>query len=124
MNMRAGPGHGDIRSGPHSLADQRVALCLSRLFWHSMRKLDLSQEELGNLVGLSRQTVNRVLQSLERQGWYRSEFGRVSILDDDGWRHCFRTAAERESSLAGEIQIDDGARPKVDWIRSSRRWIA
>jgi CRP-like cAMP-binding protein len=49
-----------------------------------MRKLDLSREEIGNLVGLSRQTVNRVLQALEQQGLISLDFGRVGILDEAG----------------------------------------
>jgi len=73
-----------IEAGRIRSPEQRVALYLSRLFWHGMRKLDLSQEELGNLVGLSRQTVNRVLKQLEHQRLVSLEFGRVGILDEDG----------------------------------------
>jgi CRP/FNR family transcriptional regulator, cyclic AMP receptor protein len=52
--------------------------------WHGPRKLSLSQEELGILAGLSRQTVNGVLKTLEQQGLVALEFGRVSILDEQG----------------------------------------
>jgi CRP-like cAMP-binding protein len=84
MNMRLGQAMAVIEAGRIRSPEQRVALYLSRLFWHGMRKLSLSQEELGNLAGLSRQTVNRVLQALERQRLVSLEFGRVSILDEDG----------------------------------------
>jgi DNA-binding transcriptional regulator YhcF (GntR family) len=57
---------------------------LGRHLWHGPRKMSLSQEELGILAGLSRQTVNAVLKTLEQQGLVALEFGRVSILDDDG----------------------------------------
>lgn len=40
----------------------------------------LSQEELGHLVGLSRQTVNRVLRQMERLGLESLAFCRVDIL--------------------------------------------
>jgi CRP-like cAMP-binding protein len=84
MNMRLGQAMSIIEAGRIRSPEQRVALCLSRLFWHGMRKLDLSQEEIGNLVGLSRQTVNRVLQALEQQGLISLDFGRVGILDEAG----------------------------------------
>ena len=69
---------GRIRSPEH-----RVALYLSRLFWRSTRRLNLTQEELGQLAGLSRQTVNRVLQALEAAGIVTLDFGRVAIVDDE-----------------------------------------
>lgn len=83
LNLRLGQAMAIIEAGRIRTPEQRVALYLSRLFWHGQRKLELSQEELGNLVGLSRQTVNRVLQSLEQRGLVSLAFGRVSIRDDD-----------------------------------------
>ena len=56
---------------------------MSRLFWRSTRRLNLTQEELGQLVGLSRQTVNKVLRSLEGMGIVSLDFGRVAIVDDE-----------------------------------------
>jgi CRP/FNR family transcriptional regulator, cyclic AMP receptor protein len=84
MNMRLAQAMSIIEAGRIRSPEQRVALYLSRLFWHGMRKLNLSQEELGNLVGLSRQTVNRVLKLLEQEKLVALEFGRVGILDEDG----------------------------------------
>jgi DeoR/GlpR family transcriptional regulator of sugar metabolism len=63
--------------------EQRVALSVSRLFWSRTRKLSLSQDELANLVGVSRQTTNRALQSLAQRGLVTLEFGRVDIPDDE-----------------------------------------
>ena len=83
LNMRLGQAMAIIEAGRIRTPEQRVALYLSRLFWHGQRKLALSQEELGHLVGLSRQTVNRVLQSLEQRRLVSLAFGRVSILDDE-----------------------------------------
>ena len=84
MNMRLAQAMSIIEAGRIRSPEQRVAVYLSRLFWHGMRKLNLSQEELGNLVGLSRQTVNRVLKLLEQEKLVSIEFGRVGILDEDG----------------------------------------
>ncbi|QTC91946.1 Crp/Fnr family transcriptional regulator [Brevundimonas goettingensis] len=41
----------------------------------------LRQAELAVLVGVSRQTLNRYLKALERDGLVRAEYGRVAILD-------------------------------------------
>jgi CRP/FNR family cyclic AMP-dependent transcriptional regulator len=84
MNMRLAQAMSIIEAGRIRSPEQRVAVYLSRLFWHGRRKLDLSQEELGNLVGLSRQTVNRMLKLLEQEKLVSIEFGRVGILDEDG----------------------------------------
>ncbi len=82
MNMRLGQAMTIIEAGRTQSPEHRVALYLSRLFWRSTRRLNLTQEELGQLVGLSRQTVNRVLRALEGLGIVSLEFGRVAIVDD------------------------------------------
>lgn len=82
LNMRLGQAMTIIEAGRTQSPEHRVALYLSRLFWRSTRRLNLTQEELGQLVGLSRQTVNRVLRALEGLGIVSLDFGRVAILDD------------------------------------------
>ncbi|SFU48415.1 transcriptional regulator, Crp/Fnr family [Polaromonas sp. YR568] len=82
LNRRLGQAMTIIEAGRMRAPEQRVALYLSRVFWQGRRKLLLSQEELGLLAGLSRQTVNRVLQTLEGQGMVSLEFGRVALLDE------------------------------------------
>lgn len=83
LNLRLCQAMTIIEAGRMRCPEYRVALYLSRLFWRSTRRLNLTQEELGQLVGLSRQTVNRVLRSLEAQGIVSLEFGRVAIVDDE-----------------------------------------
>lgn len=83
LNMRLGQAMTIIEAGRTQSPDHRVALYLSRLFWRSTRRLNLTQEELGQLVGLSRQTVNRVLRRLEDMGIVSLDFGKVAIVDDD-----------------------------------------
>jgi CRP-like cAMP-binding protein len=61
---------------------QRVGMYLSRKFWRDTRRLYLTQEEIGTLAGLSRQTVNRELHQLAAKGILVIEMGRISILDD------------------------------------------
>jgi CRP/FNR family cyclic AMP-dependent transcriptional regulator len=71
--------------------ESRVARCLAWLFNPFLypgvgQKLRVSQEEIGNLSGISRQRVNQALQALERDGLLRVEYGGVTILDLEGLR--------------------------------------
>ncbi|HWS05412.1 MAG TPA: Crp/Fnr family transcriptional regulator [Burkholderiaceae bacterium] len=84
LNRRLGQAMALIEAGRLRSPQERVALYLSRVFWPGVRKLSLSQEELGHLVGLSRQTVNRVLREMERLQLVSLAFGRVDILDEPG----------------------------------------
>jgi len=81
LNLRLGQAMAVIESGRLRTPEERVAQYLSHLFWQGMRKINLSQEDLGHLAGLSRQTINRVLKQFESQGWVSLEFGRLDILD-------------------------------------------
>ena len=83
LNMRLGQAMAIIETMRLRTPEQRVAMYLGRHLWHGPRKMSLSQEELGILAGLSRQTVNQVLKALEQQGFVSLEFGRVSILNDE-----------------------------------------
>lgn len=82
LNMRLGQAMALIEASRIRAPEHRVALYLSRLFWRSTRRLYLTQEELGTLVGLSRQTVNGALRQLAARGIVSIEQGRVAILDD------------------------------------------
>ena len=71
--------------------EARVARCLAWLFNPFLypgvgSKLQVSQEEIGYLSGISRQRVNQALQALERSGLLRVEYGAVTILDLEGLR--------------------------------------
>jgi CRP-like cAMP-binding protein len=48
--------------------------------------LSVSQEALGEMVGLSRKTVNGHLAALERQGLIRRRYGGVEVVDPRGLR--------------------------------------
>lgn len=82
LNRRLGQAMTIIEAGRLRSPEQRVALYLSRVFWQGRRRLVLSQEELGHLAGLSRQTVNRALKSMEQLGLVSLDFGRVAMLDE------------------------------------------
>jgi CRP/FNR family transcriptional regulator, cyclic AMP receptor protein len=69
--------------------EARVARCLAQLFNPHLypdtdARLRISQEEIGYLSGVSRQRVNQALQTLERDGLVRLEYGAVTVLDVPG----------------------------------------
>jgi CRP/FNR family transcriptional regulator, cyclic AMP receptor protein len=66
--------------------DTRVARSLGALFHPVLypgvgQLLRITQQELGYLVGLSRQRVNEALTTLSARGWIRVEYGGVRVLD-------------------------------------------
>ena len=71
--------------------DTRVARNLAALFHPVLypgvgQLLRITQEELGYLVGLSRQRVNEALKSLQAAALIRIEYGGVRVLDLEGLR--------------------------------------
>jgi CRP/FNR family transcriptional regulator, cyclic AMP receptor protein len=66
--------------------DTKVARSLGALFHPVLypgvgELLRITQQELGYLVGLSRQRVNEALTTLQERGWIRVEYGGVRVLD-------------------------------------------
>ena len=73
--------------GPDArLARGLAALFNPQLYPGSRSTLPISQEELGQLVGLSRQRVNQSLRVLEQAGLLRVDYGAVTVLDLAGLR--------------------------------------
>ena len=71
--------------------DARVARSLAALFHPLLypgvgQVLRITQQELGYLVGLSRQRVNEALKTLQQCGAIRIEYGGVRVLDLDTLR--------------------------------------
>lgn len=91
LNERLAQFIGMVEHGRLLGPDARLARCLAGLFNPvlypgSRSSLPVSQEELGQLAGLSRQRVNQALQRLEREGFLTVEYGGVTIRDLDGLR--------------------------------------
>ena len=80
LNRRLAQAMAIIEAQRTGSPEQRIALYLTRLFWHGLRRLDMSQEELGSLAGMCRQSANRVLQQLEQRGLVTLHQGRVTAL--------------------------------------------
>lgn len=71
--------------------DARVARSLAQLFHPVLYpglgpQLQISQEEVGYLAGVSRQRVNQALKCLEEAGLLRIEYGGITVLDVPGLR--------------------------------------
>jgi CRP-like cAMP-binding protein len=53
---------------------------------HSLRVLDVRQEQLATMLGTSRQTANQSLTELEAKGWIQVSYGQIQIHDFDALR--------------------------------------
>lgn len=74
-------------------ADGRVKRALVGLFhpWlrpHRQLHIELSQEEVANLAGVSRPRCNRALKRLQDGGLLKLEYGGLTVLDLDGLRRA------------------------------------
>jgi CRP-like cAMP-binding protein len=91
LNERLGQFIGARETDRMINVDARVARSLGALFHPVLYPgvgglLRITQQELGYLIGLSRQRVNEALNSLQDRGLIRIEYGGVSVLDLDGLR--------------------------------------
>ena len=50
---------------------------------HAGRKVELTRQEIGQTIGMSRESTNKQLRNWESKGWIRLERGAVVVLDVD-----------------------------------------
>jgi CRP-like cAMP-binding protein len=86
LNERLGQFIGQVEHDRLHGPEARLARSLAGLFNPVLYPgigptLPVSQEELGQLVGLSRQRVNQALKRLEAEGLLTVEYGGVTVLD-------------------------------------------
>ncbi|OQW58697.1 MAG: Crp/Fnr family transcriptional regulator [Proteobacteria bacterium SG_bin9] len=86
LNERLGQFMGLLEHDRMLDATARLARCIASLFNPILypdgaRHLEITQEELGALSGISRQNANQCLKTLEKEGLLRLEYGGVSIVD-------------------------------------------
>jgi len=91
LNERLGQFIGMLETQRLHGPDVRVARCVAQLFNPILypgidRKLEVSQEEIGYLSGISRQRVNQALQTLQQAGLLQVEYGAIVIEDLEGLR--------------------------------------
>ncbi|MFN3830036.1 MAG: Crp/Fnr family transcriptional regulator [Tepidimonas ignava] len=79
LNERLGQAMTAIEAGRLRTPQERVAQILLMFCSAGVPRITLSQEDLGHLAGLSRQTINRVLKQFEARGWVTLDFSRVEV---------------------------------------------
>jgi CRP/FNR family transcriptional regulator, cyclic AMP receptor protein len=77
----------DLRETPINVRVARRLVLMAKgygeLAGHSLRVLDVRQEQLATMLGTSRQTVNHSLKELEGKGWIQVSYGQIQIHDFD-----------------------------------------
>jgi CRP-like cAMP-binding protein len=91
INERLGLFIGLLESERLMDIDARVARAVAALFHPVLQPgvelcISISQEEIGYLAGVSRQRVNRALQTLEQAGFLATQYGGLTVLDLDALR--------------------------------------
>jgi CRP-like cAMP-binding protein len=86
LNERLGQFIGLVEHGRTLDVTARLARSIASLFNPILypdlsRHLEITQEEIGALSGISRQNANQCLKRLEKEGLLRLEYGGVTILD-------------------------------------------
>jgi CRP/FNR family cyclic AMP-dependent transcriptional regulator len=95
LNERLGQFIGAREIDRLSDPDSRVARSLGALFHPTLYPgvagvLRITQQEMGYLVGLSRQRVNEALKTLAGAGLIAIDYGGLRVIDLDGLR-AYRT---------------------------------
>lgn len=91
LNERLGHFIGTIENERLLDPDARIARAVASLFNPYLYpvtepQIQISQEEIGLLSGVSRQRVNQALQVLEKARLLRVDYGGITVLDLDGLR--------------------------------------
>ncbi len=86
LNERLGQFIALVEYGRTLDATARLARSIASLFHPILypepnRHLEITQEEIGALSGISRQNANQCLKRLEKEGLLRLEYGGVTIVD-------------------------------------------
>jgi CRP-like cAMP-binding protein len=68
--------------GPEAKLAKQLAQMTNPILYPGLRqRVEISQQELGLLTGLSRQRVNQALQALEAKGLVKVEYGGITLTD-------------------------------------------
>lgn len=89
LNARLGQFVAVVESYRVQTTTAQVAVCVAELFNPTLCSatsdvLQISQEEISRLCGLSRQVANRALHELEAAGLVRMHYGCIHVLDVEG----------------------------------------
>jgi CRP/FNR family cyclic AMP-dependent transcriptional regulator len=101
LNDRLGQYLGAFEHDRLEHRKSRVALALAdisnpRLYQRQEGRIEISNEELGNLVGISRQSINQILHELEKTGLIKRAYRVITVLDVEGLRDFGRQMDEHD----------------------------
>jgi len=82
---------------------------------------DLTQEELAQLVGASRETVNKALADFATRGWIQLAAKSVLLIDQDRLRRRARLTPVAQLGAQGKLSARPGARRRYGSSPSSLR---
>jgi CRP-like cAMP-binding protein len=82
-------------------------------------RLRLSQEQLASTLGMTRQTVNKVLRELEHQGLVKLHYGEVELLNLPEWGGIGPPPRDRKHPRAASRHPLQGAQPAARRSRFS-----
>lgn len=104
----------------------RVARGLAALFHPVLypgvgNLLRITQQELGYLVGLSRQRVNQALHTLQASCMIRVEYGGVRVLDLEGMRRYTRSSGAAAPQLHESASVPVADRATASRVQPARR---
>jgi len=91
LNERLGQFMGAFEHDRLDQPEARVAHTIAdmlhpQLYPSREGRIEISNEELGHLVGASRQRINQALQVLEKSGLIKMAYRMITVLDIDGLR--------------------------------------
>jgi CRP/FNR family cyclic AMP-dependent transcriptional regulator len=91
LNERLGQFMGAFEHDRLLEPEARVARTIANMLHPQLypgheRCIELSQDELGHLVGASRQRISQALQVLEKSGLIKVQYRMITVLDIDGLR--------------------------------------
>jgi CRP/FNR family transcriptional regulator, cyclic AMP receptor protein len=78
----------------HTIAD----MLHPQLYPSREYRIEISNEELGHLVGTSRPSVSQALQTLEKFGLIKMGYRTITVLDVDGLRDFGKTKTPRKTN--------------------------
>ena len=105
LNERLGQFMGAFEHDRLDEPDARVAHTIAdmlhpELYPSREGRIEISNEELGHLVGASRQRISQALQVLEKSGLIKTAYRMITVLDIDGLRSFGSLSTACEASTA------------------------
>ena len=81
-------------------------------------KVAITQHEISQIIGRSRESTNKQLRAWAKQGWIRLERGGVSVLQSEKLAEVAAEGSERSSSCASPpASSPSSSEPWLPWVK-------